>query len=345
MDLHGLHHVTAVTARVTDNLRFYTETLGLRLVKKSVNQDDVSAYHLFYADKTGSPGTDMTFFDWPQAGPRSGDTDGILRTLFRVSSKKALEYWERRLTDQNVLHTGIQELDGRAALFFEDFEGQRLGLVDDQGTSFEGTIWGGSDVEAEHALRGFYAIQLAVPSRLLLDGIFTHVLGWKQTGSYSNPENPEETVTVYAMDSGGPGKEVHVLERSGTRMMSLAGGVHHVAFRAADEAELRYWQAMLNQVRLGNSGLVERYYFKSLYFRVSDGILFEIATDGPGFSADEPLESLGEKLALPPFLEPRRAEIEAGLKPLASGLFPAKDSHADYINDHGPGSHYGQFRA
>ncbi|MCC2631424.1 MAG: mhqA [Patescibacteria group bacterium] len=316
MELHGLHHVTAVTAKAKENLAFYTKVLGLRLVKKSVNQDDVSAYHLFYADKKGTPGTDMTFFDWSTSGPRQGETDGILRTMFRISGENALKYWEERLTKEGVRHNGIQEMGETGAIFFEDFEGQRLALVDDKGAEFHGEVWDGSEVPAEYALKGFFAVQLAIPELLLIDTVLTRVLGFEKQGTYENPERAGEKVVIYAMEGGGPGKEVHVVERQGTKMWALAGGVHHVAFRVKDEGEIRYWWALLNQVMLGNSGLVERYYFKSLYFKISDGILFELATDGPGFESDEPLEHLGEKLALPPFLEPRRAEIEGGLKPL-----------------------------
>jgi len=316
MKLHGLHHVTAVTALAKENLVFYRDVLGLRLVKKTVNQDDVSAYHLFYADKKGTPGTDITFFDWPMSGKRVGDTDGILRTLFRVASIEALAFWQTRLTKRGVQHSGVQKLGERAALFFEDAEGQRLGLVDDGNAPFEGEVWDGSDVPAEYALRGFYAVQLAVPELLLINTILTSVLGFEKGASYQSVEQDGETVHVYAMNGGGPGKEVHIVERLGAPMMAFAGGVHHVAFRVEDEGELEQWHQMLNQVRLGNSGLVERFYFTSLYFRISNGILFEIATDGPGFAADESPDTLGEKLSLPPFLEDRRSEIEAHLKEL-----------------------------
>jgi glyoxalase family protein len=316
MEIHGLHHVTAVTAQAKKNVAFYTKVLGLRLVKKSVNQDDVSAYHLFYADKKGSPGTDMTFFDWDASPPRHGETDGILRTMFRVNGLAALEFWAERLAAHDLKHAGIQDMGNRKALFFEDIEGQRLALVDDQGAAFEGEVWDGSDVPLEHALRGFYAVQLAIPELLLIDGILTRGLGFAKGESYASLERPGEKVQVYSMEGGGPGKELHVVERQGAKMWALAGGVHHVAFRVKDEGELKAWRSLLDQVRLGNSGLVDRYYFESLYFRISDGILFELATDGPGFATDESAETLGEKLALPPFLEDRRAEIEGGLKPL-----------------------------
>jgi glyoxalase family protein len=315
MQLHGLHHVTAVTAQVARNVQFYTQTLGLRLVKKSVNQDDVSAYHMFYADKLGSPGTDMTFFDWPQIGPNRRGSDSIANTLFRVNGRAALDYWIVRFDELGVKHEGISTFAGHDLLRFEDFEGQRLTLVDDGGAPFEGEVWTGAGIPAEYALRGFYGVMLSTPALPSIDPILTRVLDWQQVGRETNDEG--ETVAIYAMDGGGPGKEVWITEQPQSRYAMLgAGGVHHVAFRVKDEAEQKYWRERVTSVGLGASPLIDRYYFKSVYFRISNGILFELATDGPGFATDEPLESLGERLALPPFLEPQRAQIEAGLKPI-----------------------------
>lgn len=317
MQLHGLHHVTAVTRNASRNLKFYTEILGLRLVKKTVNQDDVSAYHLFYADKLGSPGTDMTFFDWPQTPPDQRGTDSIVNTMFRVNGRVALEYWANRLASQNVTHQGIDEFAGRARLRFFDPEGQRLTLVDDGGEVFEGEIWDKADVPAEYAIRGFFGVALSVPDLAQATLILSQVLGMTEAQRFPHPDQAGQTVAIFMMDGGGAGKEVHVYEQASLRRARLGhGGVHHVAFRVRDSVEQEAWENRLAQVGLPTSGQVDRFYFKSLYFRISGGILFELATDGPGFSADEDPETLGEKLALPPFLEPRRRQIEAGLKPL-----------------------------
>lgn len=317
MQLHGLHHVTAVTGDAPANLDFYTRVLGLRLVKKTVNQDDTSAYHLFYADKLGSPGTDMTFFDWPQTGPNQRGTDSIVNTLFRVDGRAALEYWADRLTQIGVAVQPIEQFRGLDVLRFEDPEGQRLTLVDDGGAPIEGEVWDGTDVPAGFALRGFYAIALSVPTLDQVGMILERILNFEELERLPNPDNPAEEIVIFGMDGGGPGKEVHVfVQPDAPRAWLGRGGVHHVAFRLRDEAEHKAWNAHLNRVGLPNSGLVDRYYFKSLYFRISNGILFELATDGPGFDSDEPLETLGERLALPPFLESRRAQIEAGLQPL-----------------------------
>ncbi|MCC6614017.1 MAG: ring-cleaving dioxygenase [Anaerolineae bacterium] len=315
MQLHGLHHVTAVTGTAKENLGFYTRTLGLRLVKKSVNQDDVSAYHLFYADKVGSPGTDMTFFDWPQTGPNTRGTDSISKTLFRVNGMDALKYWSARFDQLGVSHDPIGTFAGHDALLFEDPEGQRMALVDDGGAPVEGELWDGAGIPTEYAIRGFYGVMLTVPRLEPLAQLFTMLLNFEEMGRVATDDGKE--IVVFGMDGGGPGREVYVVEDTRSRMAMLgSGGVHHVAFRLKDEEEQRAWEERLTQVGMRTSGQVDRYYFKSLYFRITNGILFELATDGPGFAADESLETLGERLALPPFLEPHRAQIEANLKPL-----------------------------
>ena len=317
MQLHGLHHVTAVTGDAPGNLDFYTRVLGLRLVKKTVNQDDTSAYHLFYADKLGSPGTDMTFFDWPQTGPNRRGTDSIVNTQFRVNGRDALNYWSARFDEFNVTQHPIETFNGRDILRFEDPEGQRLTLVDDGGFPVEGEVWDGTDVPVEYAIRGFFAVSLSVPNSAQVGLILNQALNFEESTRLPNPDDPSQEVIIYSMDGGGPGKEVHLYIQPGTPRAWLGrGGVHHVAFRLRDSEEQRAWESHLTRIGLGTSGVVDRFYFKSLYFRISSGILFELATDGPGFDADEPLESLGERLALPPFLEPRRAQIESGLRPL-----------------------------
>ncbi|HLY29042.1 MAG TPA: ring-cleaving dioxygenase [Aggregatilineales bacterium] len=315
MQLHGVHHVTAVTADIGPNLAFYTRVLGLRLVKKSVNQDDVSAYHLFYADKVGNPGTDMTFFDWPQSRPQRRGSDSISTTMFRVNGLPALEYWKARLDEHKVKRGEIETFGDRTLLRFEDAEGQRLALVDDGGSPYEAVPWDGADVPEEHAIHGFYGVALSTPKLDSLAPILTGILGFSEVKRAENADH--ETVVVYGMDGGGPGKEIHVIEQPNAPIARPgAGSVHHVAFRVSDDGEQHDWRQRLTEAGLGVSPFIDRFYFHSIYFRISNGILFEIATDGPGFTADESLDKLGEGLALPPFLEGHRAEIEAGLRPI-----------------------------
>jgi glyoxalase family protein len=319
MQLSGIHHITAVSAKIANNVDFYTQVLGLRLVKKSVNQDDVSAYHLFYADKLGSPGTDMTFFDWPNMGPNVRGTDSIAGTAFRVMSQSALEYWSERFAEKRVKYSEITEFAGRQLLPFEDPEGQQLYLVNDQGTEFEGEIWSRPDIPDEYALRGFYSVVLSIPSVNQLASIFQDILNYEEVEQATWIDQQSTAVVYTTIQNGGPGTEVWLLEQPHEGRARLgAGGTHHVAFRVKDFETQKKWHNHLTKAGLHVSGLIDRFWFRSIYFRVSSGILFEIATDGPGFAIDEAPDTLGEKLVLPPFLEGRRQEIEADLIPIGA---------------------------
>jgi glyoxalase family protein len=312
MQLHGIHHLTAVSSNARLNYRFYTGTLGMRLVKKTVNQDDTSAYHLFYADAEGSPGTDLTFFEWPVPPERRG-TNSITRTALRVASEASLAWWRDRLASEGLNVGSIGELAGRAALAFEDPEGQRLALVDDGGAG-KAHAWAASPVPAEHQIRGLGPITLTVADIRPTDAVLTALMSMRKARAHQVEGGA--TLHVYEMGEGGAGAELHVIERDDLPVAGQgAGAVHHVAFRTT-QAEYDGWNERLREFRVPSSGPVDRFYFRSLYFREPNGILFEIATDEPGFAADEPKETMGQKLALPPFLESRRASIEAGLKPI-----------------------------
>ncbi|MEM8569934.1 MAG: ring-cleaving dioxygenase [Pseudomonadota bacterium] len=312
MELIGIHHLTAVTADARGNNRFYTDTLGLRRVKKTVNQDDTSAYHLFFADGAGSPGTDLTFFDWPAPREHRG-THSISRTGLRVS-EASFDFWMARLRDNEIRVEEPRTLNGRATIDFEDPEGQRFRLTaDEPGGSHP---WEKSSVPEGHQIRGLGPITLSVPSIEPTAAVLTQVMNMTQRGEYEAPEN-DATVHVFEMGEGGPAAELHVaVEPRLPVARQGAGAVHHVAFRTPDQEALQGWANRLKEFRIPNSGEVERYYFRSLYFREPGGSLFELATDGPGFAVDEPRETMGESLSLPPFLEPQRAQIEAGLKPI-----------------------------
>lgn len=315
MDLTGIHHLTAVSADIRGNYRFYTDTLGMRLVKRSVNQDDVSAYHLFYADAVGTPGTDLTFFDWKMPRERRG-THSVVRTYLRVMGRETLEWWAARLADRGVAVAPLAERDGRLTLDFEDVEGQRLALIDDGGSGDRPTPWDRSPVPANRQIRGLGPIVMSAPSLRATDAVLTRVMGLRAVREYSLPERRDK-VHVYEMGQGGPHAELHVAVQPELRPARLgAGGVHHVAFRTPTIEEYHAWRARLDELQIPNSGEVDRYYFHSLYFREPNGVLFEIATDGPGFAVDENPATLGEHVALPPFLEPRREEILAGLEPI-----------------------------
>ncbi len=315
MQLTGLHHVTAVTADAPGNHAFYTRVMGMRLVKKTVNQDDTSAYHLFYADGLATPGSDLTFFDWP-VGPERRGTNSIVRTGLRVAGEANLEWWAKRLDQHGVPHSGVMGRGNRTVLDFEDTEGQRLCLIDDRGEG-DSHFWDRSPVPPEHQIRGLGAVTISVPDLGPTDAVLQGVLEMRESHTYEDASTAR-IVHVYEMGDGGrPDHELHIkVEPHLSPAEQGAGSVHHIAFRTPDIDSYDKWAERLRERRLPSSGPVDRYYFRSLYFREPNGILIEIATDGPGFATDEPLEQLGERLALPPFLESKRAAIESRLKPL-----------------------------
>lgn len=319
MELTGLHHVSSLTALAANNVDFYTRVLGLRLVKKTVNQDDITSYHLYYADNIGHPGTTVTFFDIPDLAPNRPGTSSISRITLRVTGTDTLKWWADRFDELGVKHEGVATVSGRSVLNFTDPEGQQLALVDDSGAPLAGgTPWEKSTTPAPQAIKGLGAVTLTVrdiePTALVLE----QVMGFKATGKYNAPEGPEREITVFSTGVGGPGAEVHVDPRPDLPRERLGqGGVHHVAYRVPSYEEHLAWLDRLESVGLRTSGLVDRFYFKSIYFREPNGILFELATDGPGFiDSEEDAEHLGQKLALPPFLENKRDFIEASLIPL-----------------------------
>ncbi|MEX2581860.1 MAG: ring-cleaving dioxygenase [Gemmatimonadota bacterium] len=316
MELHGIHHLTAISARIRENHRFYTQVMGMRLVKRSVNQDDVSAYHLFYSDAVGTPGTDLTFFDWP-VPPETRGTHSITRTHLRIQGAEALDWWRSRLSERGISTSEIAQRDGRNVLDFEDPEGQRLTLFDDGGGGPAHVPWERSPVPKEYQIRGVGPIVISVPSVNDTSEVLTEVMNMRHVRDYSVPEGGQPNVHVFEMGEGGPGAELHVaVQPQLPSARQGAGGVHHVAFRTPNEDEYHAWTARLNEMRIPNSGEVDRFWFRSLYFREPNGILFEIATDGPGFAVDEEVETLGEKVVLPPFLEPNRERIVQNLKPI-----------------------------
>lgn len=316
MELGGLHHVTAVTGNAAGNVDFYTQVLGLRLVKKTVNQDDFSAYHLFYGDEAGHAGTEITFFDWPRLPCNVPGTGMIGAIGLRVPSLKALDWWAERFASMGIEHGDVEDRAGRATLAFADPEGQRLDLVVDGGKP-GGEPWSESPVPPEMAISGLNSVTLVVDALAPTEQVLTGVLGFRQAGRYVPADDVPREVVVFEAGPGGPGTEVHVEERPDIPPGELGiGGVHHVAFRTPNDDEHRQWRERVAGARLGVTKVIDRFCFKSIYFREPGGVLFEVATDGPGFATDEPLEHLGETLALPPFLEPYRKQIEAGLKPL-----------------------------
>lgn len=314
LELEGIHHLTAITAQAKRNLDFYTRVLGLRLIKKTVNQDDTTAYHLFYGDGVASPGADLTFFDWPREPERRGNRS-VHRTGLRVGSEASLEWWKEHLTTNDIASRRMVERAGYMSIDFEDFEGQRFRLLVDPKPG-PAHPWEKSPVPAMHQILGLGPISLSVPELKPTEKMLTEVMNMRPVRHYPADSHHSE-VHVFEMGPGGPAAELQVhVDPEDPMVRQGAGGVHHVAFRTPDHQQFEQWVQRIGETGIRTSGEIYRFYFTSLYFREPSGILFEIATDGPGFTADEPLESLGQRLSLPPFLEGRRAEIEANLKPL-----------------------------
>lgn len=320
LSLTGVHHVSALSAHIGRSHNFHTRVLGLRPLIKTVNQDEPSMYHLFYGDGAGSPGSDLTIFDLPHAARERRGNNSISLTTFRVQSEGVLDYWLARFEEQGVVHSEITTRDRRPVLDFDDSEGIQLSLVvDEEAAESDAYPWDESPVPAEFQSRGLGYTVITVPTLGPTDRFLTEGLGLQPKHTYPLAGAPQYEVHVYNIGDGGAHAEVHVIVRDDLpRAQYGAGGVHHVALRIPEEQRPRLgnWVEHLNGLGYRNSGIVDRYYFTSIYVREPNHILFELATDGPGFDVDGPLD--GERLQLPPFLEPRRAEIEAQLKPLVA---------------------------
>ncbi|MFC4559054.1 ring-cleaving dioxygenase [Virgibacillus kekensis] len=310
--LKGIHHVTAITSSAEKNYEFFTYTLGMRLVKKTVNQDDIQTYHLFFADDTGSPGTDMTFFDFPGIPKGVHGTNEIFKTSFRVPSDAALDYWVKRFNRLEVKHSGIKEQFGKKTLSFVDFDDQNYQLISDENNEGvpAGTPWQKGPIPNEFAITGLGPIFVRIANFDYFKEMMEKVLQFKEI-------DQEADFHLFEVGEGGNGAQV-VVEYNAVLPQARQGygTVHHTAFRVNDRSVLEEWIDWLNQFRLPNSGYVNRFYFESLYSNVAPQILFEFATDGPGFMDDEPYETLGEELALPPMLEPKREQIEKQVRPI-----------------------------
>ncbi|MDA1637243.1 ring-cleaving dioxygenase [Bacillus cereus group sp. TH177-1LC] len=309
-EIKGHHHISMVTKNANENNHFYKNVLGLRRVKMTVNQDDPSMYHLFYGDKTGSPGTELTFFEIPLVGKTYRGTNAITRIGLLVPSEDGLHYWKERFETFDVKHSEITTYANRPALQFEDAEGLRLVLLVSNGEKVEHwETWEKSEVPAEHQIQGMGSVEMTVRRLDKMASTLTEMFG------YTEVSRSEEEV-IFQSIKGEAFGEIVVKYLDGPTEKPGRGSIHHLAIRVKNDTELAYWEEQVIQRGFQSSGIIDRFYFKSLYFRESNGILFEIATDGPGFTVDGDVEHLGEKLDLPPFLEDQRAEIEANLAPI-----------------------------
>ncbi len=305
--LKGIHHITAITSSAEKIYAFFTHILGMRLVKKTINQDDIDTYHLFFADDEGSAGTDMTFFDFKGIPKKTPGKDDITRSYFRVPSNQAIDYWVKRFKHYNVSFEKPHTQFDRQVLYFQDFDEQNYALIsdeNDQGVP-AGTPWKKGPVPNEYAITGLGPVMLSISDEAKITTALTKHLGMKKI-------DQANTLILFEMGQGGNGARVivHVTKDKQPAMQGY-GSIHHVAFRIQDKEALDQWTTYLNTIGAPNSGFVDRFYFKSLYTRLYPGLLFEFATEGPGFIDDEETyETLGETLALPPKFRQERAHVE-----------------------------------
>ncbi len=303
----GFHHATAFASDAQRNVDFYAGVLGLRLVKRSVNQDAPEVYHLFYADAVGSPGTDITFFPWRNiAAPQEGA--GLVRETALAVPRSSLAYWRERL---QAAGAALEAADA-PMVRFRDPDGLRLALVG-EADNRPFVAWDDSPVPPEHQIRGLCGAQMTVHTLGATERVLTEILG------FVREESATDGVSRYRV--GQPGElgygflEV-VVAPDAPRGRWGRGCMHHLAWRTRDEQHLAELRARVAQAGLQPTPIIDRFWFKSVYFREPGGVIFEMATDGPGFGVDESMDALGEQLVLPPWLEPRRVEIEANLPPI-----------------------------
>jgi len=297
-----------ITKDVKENNHFYRDVLGLRRVKMTVNQDEPSMYHLFYGDKLGSPGTELSFFEIPMVGRTYRGTNAITRIGLLVPTEASLVFWKERFLEYGVKHSDITTYANKSALNFEDSEGLRMVLLVSNGEKVEHwKEWDQSNVPVEHQIQGMGSVEITVRRMDKLAQTLTELFGYTEITRLENE-------AIFQSVKGEIFGEIVLKFEEGPAEKPGRGSIHHLAIRVKDEEELQYWDEQVRARGFQSSGIVDRFYFKSLYFRESNGILFEIATDGPGFTIDGDVETLGEKLDLAPFLEKRRAEIEKNLK-------------------------------
>lgn len=306
--IKGIHHITAISGDAQENLDFYAGLLGMRLVKKSVNQDDPGTYHLFYADAEGHPGTDLTFFPWAQM-PRGRKGVGLSVEVSLAVPQGSMDYWQERLTSFGVETAPVQTRFGERVLPFVDPHGMELSLAE-TGDTRVFSPWRDSSVPAEHQVRGLHLARMWERNLETTARFLTGVLGFEQLGS-------EDGWTRFGVQGGGSGKVVDIQEVPGGRLGQWGvGSVHHIAWRLPNEDEELVAREKVIMAGGRPTELIDRFWFKSVYFREPGGVLFEFATDGPGFALDESPDHLGEQLILPPWLEPQRSAIESALPAL-----------------------------
>ena len=308
--IKGHHHLSMITKDIQENNYFYETVLGLRRVKKTVNQDDPSMYHLFFGDRKGTPGTELTFFDMPMVGATYRGSNAFTKIGLVVPSENSLHYWQERLNQFNISPGTIGDFANRQSLEFKDPDDLQLVFVVEEKDTLDGwAAWEKSPVPAEYQIRGVGPVGLKVRRLNKILRTLTEIFHYKIV------HQTDEQVILQS-SQGNTFSELVIKEVDEPTERPGRGSIHHLAIRAKDEVELKHWDKLVRQRGFVSTGVVERYYFKSMYFRESNGLMFEIATDGPGFTVDSHIDHLGEQLDLPPALADRREDIAAQLKPI-----------------------------
>jgi glyoxalase family protein len=312
----GLHHITCIAGDAQENVDFYSGVLGMRLVKKSVNQDSPGTYHLFYADAAGHPGTDLTFFPWPEMA-RAREGVGLAMELSLAVPLGSLTFWGERLKRHSVRTLAVETRRGNRALPFADPHGLPV-VLHETGDSREFAAWDESPVAAEHQVRGLHSVRLWHHDLQSTRAFLTTVLGFTEIGA-------EGEWSGFELGDGGSGRYLEIREIPGAQRGAWGtGGIHHVAWRVPDDATELEVRQKISEARRRPTEVIDRFWFKSVYFLEPGGVLFELATDGPGFTVDEDPATLGEQLVLPPWLEEQRQEIERALPRLRAASTAAK---------------------
>ena len=306
-NLLGIHHVTSITADAQRCVDFYVSVLGLRFIKKSINQDMPDTYHIYFGDNVGSPGTAMTFFGWPDWPKRRAGSGQITTVSFSVPSG-SLDFWNGRLTKLGLSAKRASRF-GTDAIVLADPDGIEVELVA-QSSKQPWVAWPDGPVDRDHAIRGFHSVTMTVAEATATFDLLARAMGFRKTAHEGNR-------TRFETGEGGPHSIIDVVESpEGPEGEESIGTVHHVAWRASDAAHQSAWREAVVKTGLNVTPVIDRYYFKSIYFREPGGVLFEIATDGPGFTVDETVENLGSSLSLPPWFQVRRDRLDVTLPPI-----------------------------
>lgn len=320
MKLHGIHHVAAITKDVQENYNFYSELLGLRLIKSTIHHEDETARKLYYANSVGKGRTSLSFIERKESDETVYGNNKIASISFKVSREESLDFWRERFKEHSLPYEDTLTIGGKKALAFEDFEGHKLFLFSsgDEEESLAEQFTMKESIPREHQITGLGPTFITVANEEDSTIVLQKVLSLQKISNYTSPINNRRT-SIFSSEDGSLEDEIHLqVSKELTLAKTGSSSFHHIAFRVKDIEELREWRDLFERIRMPNSGIVNHLYYRSIYFRDGNGILYELATDKPGFTVDEDLEELGRSLSLPRSLQRQREKIEKKLTPLVT---------------------------